>query len=244
MTWITVQARSRSEFHRWKREALCFALNERVQAVLLDVSWVHDELGGTSQAGIDLLAEIRSVRPELPVLMYSSHDTAALRERCRHLGAGGYLIKGADDDRLIPAVRALASGGSIWPAADGAWEQGNWSARADASNAHLHMSADLALRVLNASPEATVIVDAQGTIRFASRQLGPLFGYGLEQLLGRPVEMLMPERFRPTHVGHRKGFVRHVRARAMGPGLELFGLRSDGTEFPGMPAMPAATPIF
>ena len=70
-------------------EALCFALNERVQAVLLDVSWVHDELGGTSQAGIDLLAEIRSVRPELPVLMYSSHDTAALRERCRHLGAGG-----------------------------------------------------------------------------------------------------------------------------------------------------------
>jgi protein-histidine pros-kinase len=59
-----------------------------------------------------------------------------------------------------------------------------------------------------------------------------VFGYAREDLLGQPLEMLLPERFRGHHAVHRLGFTAEPTSRPMGAGLELFGLRSDGTEFP------------
>ena len=86
--------------------------------------------------------------------------------------------------------------------------------------------------LLEAAPDAVVIVDKDGRIALVNTQTETQFGYGRNELLGQPVEMLMPERYRAIHRGHRGGFLQAPRVRAMGANLELLGLRKDGTEFP------------
>ena len=86
--------------------------------------------------------------------------------------------------------------------------------------------------VLESAPDAMLMVDAGGFIRFANQQVSSLFGHPHEELLGMPVEQLMPKRFRSAHVVHRDEFARSNRRRAIDSGLGLRGLRADGTEFP------------
>lgn len=91
---------------------------------------------------------------------------------------------------------------------------------------------ELARSALDAAPDAMIIIDSSGAIQFANRQVSSVFGYTHEQVVGQPVELLMPERFRTRHVGHRDQYRTNVRMRPMGAGLELYGRRKDGTEFP------------
>ena len=91
---------------------------------------------------------------------------------------------------------------------------------------------ELARSALDAAPDAMIIIDNSGAIFFANRQVAALFGYPHDDIIGKPVECLMPERFRGRHVAHRQSYARSVRIRPMGAGLELFGQRMDGTEFP------------
>ncbi|MEU6366691.1 PAS domain S-box protein, partial [Streptomyces sp. NPDC046931] len=86
--------------------------------------------------------------------------------------------------------------------------------------------------LLEAAPDAMVIVDDAGDIALVNAQTEALFGYGRDELLGRPVEMLVPGRFRAQHARHRDGYAANRQVRPMGAGLELHGLRKDGTEFP------------
>jgi formate hydrogenlyase transcriptional activator len=81
-------------------------------------------------------------------------------------------------------------------------------------------------------PDAILVTDRDGLVRNANPRAEELFGYTHEELLGRPVEMLVPQRFRTVHPGHRENYNAHPRARQMGVALNLFGLRKDGTEFP------------
>jgi len=86
--------------------------------------------------------------------------------------------------------------------------------------------------LLEAGPDAIVIADEQGRILLVNGQTEELFGYDRRELLGQPVELLLPGRFRPRHVHHRADFLAEPRTRPMGQGLELFGRRKDGSEFP------------
>ena len=86
--------------------------------------------------------------------------------------------------------------------------------------------------LLEAAPDAMVIVDDGGIIRLVNAQTETLFGYGRNELLGRPVEVLVPQRFRDQHPGHRLGYSANQQVRPMGANLELYGLRQDGVEFP------------
>lgn len=94
------------------------------------------------------------------------------------------------------------------------------------------LSSDLVRRVLDSAPDALIIIDRAGEIVFANHQVETLFGYSAAELIGRQVEILMPERFRMRHIDHRQGYIRNLRVRPMGSGLDLFARRRDGTEFP------------
>ena len=82
------------------------------------------------------------------------------------------------------------------------------------------------------SPDAIFVTDADGIIRAANPRATQLFGHTSAELIGQPIETLVPERFRGRHPSHRENYDAHPRARQMGAAMNLFGLRRDGTEFP------------
>ncbi len=94
------------------------------------------------------------------------------------------------------------------------------------------LSSELVRSVLDSAPDAMIVIDSTGIILFANRQLSALFGYEHDEVVGAAVEVLLPERFRVRHTAHRDRYTRNVRVRPMGMGLDLFGRRKDGSEFP------------
>lgn len=85
---------------------------------------------------------------------------------------------------------------------------------------------------VEASPNAMVIVNQEGRITLINAQVEKVFGYAREELLGQPVEILVPDRFRGAHESHRAGFARSPEMRPMGAGRDLFGRRKNGSEVP------------
>ncbi len=97
--------------------------------------------------------------------------------------------------------------------------------------ARQHLNEAVFDRFLEAAPDPTLAMNADGDIVFVNTQVETLFGYHRSELLGQKIETLLPKRFRPLHIDHRTDFTAHPRHRAMGTGGDLYARRKDGTEF-------------
>jgi PAS domain S-box-containing protein len=86
--------------------------------------------------------------------------------------------------------------------------------------------------VVESAPDAVLMTDTRGTIIFVNGRAESMFGYRREEILGREVEVLVPQKNRGAHIGRRVGYQQEPHARPMGMGLDLHGLKKDGTEFP------------
>ncbi len=87
-------------------------------------------------------------------------------------------------------------------------------------------------RVVEYAPNAMILVDAKGLIEMVNAETKKVFGYARDELLGQPVDVLVPDRFRHHHAGLRNSFIAAPGPRPMGPGRDLYALRKDGSEFP------------
>ncbi len=86
--------------------------------------------------------------------------------------------------------------------------------------------------VVESAPSGMVMINRAGTIELVNRETERLFGYSREELLGKPIELLVPHRLRERHPGYRTDFLANPQTRAMGAGRDLFGVRKDGAEIP------------
>ena len=110
----------------------------------------------------------------------------------------------------------------------------------EAEPSRLRAQVDEALRdhgailhgLFESAPDAILIMARDGSIARINAQAETMFGYGRGELVGKPLEVLLPRRFRQVHAEHRAAYFSAPRARPMGAGLELYGLRKDGREFP------------
>jgi PAS domain S-box-containing protein len=93
-------------------------------------------------------------------------------------------------------------------------------------------SASLVPTVLDAAPDAILVIDNRGQIVFANQQVTALFGYAREELIGLSIDALVPDRFRPRHAAHRERYATSGQRRPMGSGLDLCARRKDGSEVP------------
>ncbi len=169
----------------------------------------------------------REVVPETPFVYVSGTLGEDAAIECLLDGATDYVLKGKLG-RLAPAVRralkeseALESLRRVEKEKSLMMEQ-------------LRMSEARFRGVLESAPDSAVIVDSGGVIRFANRQTELILGYSQEELLGRPLEILVPDRFKPSHAKHVGSYKGDPHARPLGSGVEIFARRKDGTEFPAV----------
>lgn len=110
-----------------------------------------------------------------------------------------------------------------------------------------NLSEDIFRKIVEASPNAIVLINKEGRIVLVNAQTEKLFGYSREELTGQHVELLIPERFRKNHSEYRDTFVERPSARPMGAGRDLYGLHKNGTEIPveiGLSPFQSGTELF
>lgn len=173
--------------------------------------------------------------PHTRILALSAHEEKGSVYEMLSVGASGYLVKGSSDKELVDAVFRAARGQFNMSAtlATSCFREllHDIQAREQAETV-LRRSEDKFRALLESAPDAMVIVNGNGMIEGLNTQVERLFAYKRGELLGHPVEMLLPPRFRGAYVAHRQLYAAAPLSGPLGAGLELSGRRKDGSEFP------------
>ena len=209
-------------------EAMALARETRPDVALIDVRM---PLGG----GARVAREIRAELPDTRVVALSAHEDRATVIEMLKAGAVGYVVKGISPPEVVDTIRRAARGQASLSAEMAAalietLATDDTERREAAESLRRHEEKLLGL--LESSPDAVVIVNANGQIAFVNERTEELFAYRRDELVGRRLELLLPERYRERHVAHRDEYLADPVTRPMGIGLELAGRRKDGTEFP------------
>jgi PAS domain S-box-containing protein len=202
-------------------EALRLAAEFRPDIVLLDVVL-------PDQSGIEVCRRLKSA-PETCaslVALISSMETASDRQaEGLEVGADTYIVRPIPNRELLARIAALARLKRT--------EDALHVSRAEAlANLEAARAGEARFRaLLESAPDAMVQVDAAGILTFVNRQGLDLFGYSEGELVGQPIEILVPERFRPRHVGLRNAFLAALQSGRAEVGRDLVARRKDGSEF-------------
>ena len=165
-----------------------------------------------------------------------------------------------DRDRIAVEAAALRTSGSPsgffdnrYRTKDGRYRSIHWSCSIDRAAGRIYatgrdvtdarQATERFQSVVEAAPNGLITVDHHGRVVLVNRRIEQLFGYGRAEIVGQPIETLLPERYRGGHVGTRERYLAAPSDRRMGAGRDLYGRRKDGTEFPiEIGLSPLATP--
>ena len=152
----------------------------------------------------------------------SGKETVVREYRLRHKHGGAWRWM---EDRVVPRVDASGRVVAMFGVARDVTDR----KRAEVA---LHESRAMFQGFFEYAPDAVVVVNRDGRIARVNTQTETMFGYHRDELLGKPVEILIPQRFHQKHETHRAGYFPSPHVRPMGAGLDLYGRRKDGSEFP------------
>ncbi len=189
------------------RDGVRRALAEKPDLILADI--MMPELSG------DVLVATVRKHHELdatPIVLLTAKADEEMRMRLLREGAQDFLTKPFVMGELLVRVRNLVA-----------------SKRA---REELRRTEERYRALMDSAPDAMVIADANGRIVLVNSRVESLFGYSRAELLGQPVEVLLPERFRGSHPAHRRAYAAVPVVRPMGANIELYARHRDGSEFP------------
>jgi len=158
--------------------------------------------------GIELLETLRDHHPDLPFILFTGKGSEEVASEAISAGVTDYLRKeGGSEEYAVLAgqVRSAVEHRRAVERFEGC---------------------------LGSAPDAITIIDPEGTVTKVNEQAEALFGYDRRELIGDPIERLIPERYREDHVTHRERYMDAPETRPMGADLDLYGLHADGSEFP------------
>lgn len=185
-------------------------------AILVDY-----DLGGKN--GLDFIREANRQDVQAPMIMVTGRGRYEIDLEAMHAGAADYVSKNELNSSFLE--RTIRYAIERQKVEEDLEQQVQERTRA------LQTTLKLFEGLFEASPDAILLVSPDGRIQRANGQAQAIFGYPVEEMQGKLIEELIPQRFRAGHVQNRKEYTQNPRRRPMGIGLSLFGLRKDGREF-------------
>ena len=206
---------------------------ERAQACRPEVVLMDVRMPGGG--GVTAAREIARTLPGTRIVALSAHEDRASALQMLAAGAVAYVVKGSAEPEIIDAIRRAHRGQmslSVELGSSTLKELLRDLQERQDSESVLRKSEQRGAAILESVPDAMVIVGAAGAIELVNTQTEKLFGYRRGELIGQPVEVLVPDRFRHMHEIQRAKVARHGYARPMDAGVTFAGRRKDGGEFP------------